>query len=31
VITVMKYRNQIVDESGSLSYPSEDIRQLYTL
>ena len=31
VIAVKKYRNQIVDESGSLAYPQEDIRQLYTL
>jgi hypothetical protein len=31
VIAVKKYRNQVVDESGSLSYPQEDIRELYTL
>ncbi|HEY1407214.1 MAG TPA: hypothetical protein VF857_11440 [Spirochaetota bacterium] len=31
VISVIKFRNQIVDESGSLAYPNEDIRQLYTL
>ncbi len=31
VISVIKFRNQIVDASGSLAYPSEDIRQLFTL
>jgi hypothetical protein len=31
VIVVKKYRNQIVDEHGSLVYPQEDIRQLFTL
>jgi len=31
VIAVLKYRNTIVDESGSLSQPREDIREMYTL
>ena len=31
VIRVIKYRNQILDESGSLAYPREDIREMFTL
>ena len=31
VIKVVKYRNQILDESGSLAYPQEDTRQMFTL
>ncbi len=31
VISVPKYRNQILDESGNLYSPKEDIRQLYSL
>ena len=31
VIRVIKYRNQIFDESGSLVFPQEDIRQMFTL
>ena len=31
VISVIKYRSQILDESGRLSTPREDIRELYTL
>ncbi len=31
VISVIKYRNQILDESGKLSTPREDNREMYTL
>ncbi len=31
VISVPKYRNQVVDESGNLVSPQEDIRQLFVL
>lgn len=31
VVSVIKYRNQLLDESGSLIYPLEDNRELYTL
>lgn len=31
VISVKKYRNQVIDEVGRLSYPQTDIRELYTL
>jgi hypothetical protein len=31
VISVVKFRNQIVDDNGALAYSGEDIRQLYTL
>lgn len=31
VISVKKYRNQIIDKGGKLSYPQTDIRELYTL
>lgn len=31
VISVPKYRSRILDESGNLVYPQEDIRQLYVL
>ena len=31
VISVIKYRNQILDEKGGPVYPKDDIRELYTL
>jgi hypothetical protein len=31
VIRVIKYRNQILDASGTLAYPQEDIREMFTL
>ena len=31
VIRVIKYRNQIIDESGTLTYPREDNREMFTL
>jgi hypothetical protein len=31
VISVKKYRNQVIDKGGELSYPQTDIRELYTL
>jgi hypothetical protein len=31
VISVKKYRNQLIDKGGKLSYPQTDIRELYTL
>ena len=31
VISVIKYRNQIFDESGNLIFPDKDIREIYTL
>ena len=31
VITVLKYRGQVMDEKGNLSSPRDDIRQLYSL
>jgi hypothetical protein len=31
VISVLKYRNQIIDDRGNLVIPKEDIRELYTL
>ncbi len=31
VITVNKYRSQIIDAGGNLVYPKKDIRELYTL
>lgn len=31
VITVIKYRNHVLGETGQLVYPKEDIRELYTL
>ncbi len=31
VISVIKYRNQVVDESGKLSAPGKDDREIYTL
>ncbi len=31
VISVLKYRNTCVDESGTLIQPGEDIREMYTL
>ena len=31
VIRVIKYRSQILDESGSLAYPQEDIREMFVL
>jgi DNA-binding Lrp family transcriptional regulator len=31
VISVIKYRNQVLDESGNMIYPEEDLRELYTL
>lgn len=31
VVMVMKYRNKIIDESGALVLPVNDIRELYTL
>ncbi len=31
VVMVLKYRNKIIDESGALVLPENDIRELYTL
>ncbi len=31
IISVIKYRNQILDESGNLTLPEKDIREMYTL
>ena len=31
VLSVKKYRNQIIDKGGELSYPQTDLRELYTL
>lgn len=31
VISVKKYRSQVIDKGGELSYPQTDIRELYTL
>ena len=31
VISVKKYRNQVIDKGGRLSYPQTDVRELYTL
>jgi len=31
VISVKKYRSQVIDKGGKLSYPQIDIRELYTL
>lgn len=31
VISVKKYRNQVIDKGGKLTYPQTDIRELYTL
>ena len=31
VISVRKYRSQVIDKGGRLTYPQTDIRELYTL
>ncbi|HOG13304.1 MAG: hypothetical protein PHW80_04715 [Smithellaceae bacterium] len=31
VLSVKKYRNQVIDKGGELSYPQADLRELYTL
>jgi hypothetical protein len=31
VISVIKYRNQIIDEKGNLTFPREDLREIYSL
>lgn len=31
VIAVHKYRNQVFDETGNLTYPREDIREMFSL